>query len=774
LIDSWLGHYRILWLLGSGMGEVYRAHDTELGRDVALKVVRGDRIDDPHERTRLLREAKTAAQLKHPHICTIHQVGEIGDVLYIDMELVEGSTLRARIPDGGLPWTEVARYGGQIADALAHAHAHGVIHRDLKSINVMLDEGDRVKVVDFGIARIVPGSGLAATEATTTQPEGMMISGTPATMAPEAVRGEKGDARSDVWSLGVVLYEMACGSLPFRGATVIETFAAILNEPPAPLPPDVDARLAATIGRCLQKDSAKRPADAAAVRDELERMRNGPAAAPRAKPRLLPWVAAALVVVAGTAFLLARMFPPTAALAVLPLENLSADRSQTYFADGVTEELIGDLGQVAQLRVLSRNSVMRYRGSNRPLPAIGRELGVGFLVTGSVRTGEDSVRINAQLTRLSPRERVVWSSGYTRSAREVLALQGEVAREIAQRVAGRISPAERSRLARAPVVQPEAYEEYLRGRAAWNLRTNAGMAEAITRFEHAIALDPKLALAYAGLADAYARSSLYTGRPPRETYPLARTAANAALALDEGMAEAHTSLAGVALFYDHDWERARSEFVRAIALRPSYPTAHHWYSIWLRDRGRFPEAIQEAERAVAVDPKSPILQVNLADTHYYARAFAAAIALHRKVLAADSSFAPAWLYLGTALAQSGHPAEAVDAVERAWRLGGGKAYALGPLGYVRARAGDLAGAQRVRADLVALSGQGSAVAFDLALVEVGLGHRAEALRRLAQAEEERGPLHELAVDPRFDPLRSDPAFRQLLGRLGLAENQKRA
>jgi TolB-like protein/Flp pilus assembly protein TadD len=593
-------------------------------------------------------------------------------------------------------------------------------------------------------------------------------------MAAEAVRGEPVDERSDLWSLGVVLHEMATGRLPFQGASAVEMIAAVLHQPPEPLPPGVEPRLADLITRCLQKDPARRPPDAATVLAGLEAIRSGAADAPR-KARATPplvVVGLGLAALAVSGYALSVLLSAPTSLAVLPLENLSADPAQSYFADGVTEELIGDLGQIADLRVISRNSVMRYLGSDRALPAIARDLGVGYLVTGSVRSGGDSVRIRAQLSRVSP-ERVLWSAGYTRSAREVLALQSEVAQDIARKISVRITPLEHSRLASSKAVRPEAYEEYLRGRAAWNQRTPEGMQEAVTRFEHAVTLDPGLALAYAGLADAYARLSLYTGRPPRETYPAASAAAGAALRLDDGLAEAHTSLAGVALFYDHDWSRAQAEFLRAIALRPSYPTAHHWYSIWLRDRGRFTEALVEAGRAVAVDPHSPILRVNLADTHFYARDFAQAILLHRRAIAADSAFAPAWLYLGMACDQARQSPAAVAAVTRAWELSGRRTYALGPLGYVEGRAGHVASARRARDRLAALADSGFAVALDVALIEVGLGERAEAMRWLERAEQERAALNELGVDPRFDPLRAMPAFRALLERLGLAEDQKR-
>ena len=631
MIGTTLAHYEILELLGAGgMGTVYRAHDTRLGRDVALKLLPPELLDDPVSRARLVREARTASQLNHPHICVIHEVGEADGVLYVAMELVHGATLQAMIPPNGMPTEDILRYGAQIADALGHAHEHGVIHRDLKASNVVVTRGGQAKVLDFGIARRLEGFADGTASAGVTLTGTGMIVGTPQAMAPEMLRGEKGDARSDLWSLGIVLYEMSSGRTPFTGTTLVDLCAAIVTRPLDPLPRAVPQGLRDVIQHCLEKDPAKRVGSAAEVRAELERLRtsgieeSGPPGR-RGRRRLVLATAILGALVVGT--FAARRFPgpgtsawqrPAAAiaahrgLAVLPLENLSADPTQTYFADGMTEELIGNLGQIGNLRVISRNSVMRYRNSTLALGEIARQLGVDLVVTGSVRPGQDSVRIRAHLIQVAP-ERELWSAGYTREARQVLAMQSEVAQDIATRISVQITPGEQARMARAEPVQPEAYAEYLQGRSQWNLRTPEGMLQAIAHYERAIALDPTLAVAHAGLADAYGRLNLYTGRPPRETFPAAREAAETALRLDDGLAEAHASLAAVSLFYDRDWPRAKAEFLRAIELRPSYATAHHWYSIYLRDRGEFSAALAEAQRALVFDPLSPIVRVNLAD-----------------------------------------------------------------------------------------------------------------------------------------------------------------
>jgi eukaryotic-like serine/threonine-protein kinase len=770
MIGTTLAHYRILALLGKGgQAKVYRARDLRLEREVAVKVPLEEGLEDPRARTKLMHEARMASQLNHPHVCIIHEVGEADGTLYIAMELIRGQTLQARIPPGGLPTASVLRYGTQIADALAHAHAQGLIHRDLKSLNVMVTDGDRVKVLDFGLARAVEGSLAGSVDTTSAISETGAIMGTPSAMAPETLDLKRATERTDLWSFGVLLYEMVCGRVPFRGAGN-DLFAAIRTQDPDPLPASTPSRLADLIDRCLKKDPDQRLQTAAEAHKELEEIIQLTARTSTRTGTLRRILVSALLVAAviGIWKLIELLIPPPIrALAVLPLENLSTDPSQTYFADGMTEELIGNLGQIANLRVISRNSVMRYRNTTERLDRIARELGVDLLVTGSVRPGRDSVRIVAHLIEPSP-ERELWSAGYTRGAREVLALQSDVAQDIAKRISVRITSDEQTRIAHSVTVRPEAYEEYLRGRSFWNLRTADGMQKAIVHYRRAIELEPGLALAHAGLANTYARLSLYTNQPPNETYPEARAAAKAALRLDDGLAEAHAALAAVALFYDRDWTAAQAEFRRAIALQPSYPTAHHWYSIYLRDRGRFADAVVEAEHASNLDPASPILRVNLADTHYYAGQYDRAVTLQQQVIAADSSFAPAWLYLGMAYDQAREPALAVQAVERAWNLNGRGAYALGALGYVRARAGDAAAARRARAELVALSARGLAVAFDVALIHVGLGEKEEAVRWLRRADDERAGLNEIAVDPRFAPLRSMPEFKQLLVRLGLS------
>ena len=782
MIGRRLAHFQIVELLGEGgQACVYRARDTRLPRDIALKVPKPDLIDDPGTRARLLSEARAASRLHHPSICVIHDVGETDGEMWIAMELIAGPTLQQLIPPGGLPVRSVVEYGAQLADALAHAHANDVAHRDFKAQNVIVPKEGPATVIDFGIARILEDAQTTTRQDFSLTGTGLVV-GTPTNMAPEVLDGTRGDARSDLWSLGIVLYQMASGQVPFRASSLAGLSDAIHLGARAPLPAAVPRPLRALIDRCLTVDPARRIAHAHEVRDELTAILRslGGEARPLRPTRRRLLVSAALLSGLAVAVYLFWPRPPappaappgaTRSLAVLPLDNLSTDPTQTFFADGMTEELIGNLGRLEGLRVISRNSVMRYRPLTRPLPEIAHELGVDFVVTGSVTPGEDSLRIRASLVQARP-ESTLWSDGYTRESRQVLALQDAVAREIAANISVRLGP---RRPALERPVDPAAWRAYLEGRRDWNLRTPEGMERAIAHFDRALAIDPDLAVAHAGRADAYGRLSLYTNQPPRETYPVARAAAETALRLDEGLAEAHTSLAGVALFYDHDWTRARAEFERAIALQPSYAQAHHWYSIWLRDRGQFAAALQEAKRALDLDPFSPIIRVNLADTHAYARNFSEAIRLLNEVVA-DSAFAPAYHYLGLAYAQAGDHARAVATVRRARTLSGNGVYALGALGYVEGRAGNTAEARRAEAELAAFARQGLAVAFDQALVHVGLGEWSKAMDALERAEQERASLNELGVDPRFDPLRSDPRFRRLLERLGLppgSEDQKR-
>jgi serine/threonine-protein kinase len=779
-----IAHYHILEQLGAGgMGVVFRAHDEQLDRDVAFKLLPDETVESETARSRLLREARTASRLSHPHICHVYEAGEADGHVYIAMELLDGRALSETIPPGGLPLETLLRIGTQIAEALAHAHRNGVIHRDLKANNVIVTAEGRAVVLDFGLAKRELMEEEGTSERISIAPTATgVVMGTPAYLSPEVLQGERATAQSDIWALGVILYDMASGQLPFHGRSMAELCSAILKDSPESLRERVHPGLQAIIQRCLAKEPSQRYKLVSEVRAALQALQPGSVPVGRHTPRNWGRLgayaagAAGIVVMLFLATDVSRWRGPIGggssgarirSLAVLPLANLSGDPRQEYFADGLTDELIADLASIKSLKVISRTSAMRYKGASKPLPEIARELGVDGIVEGSVLRSNDRVRIKVQLIEAA-KDRHVWTQSYDRDMRDVLQMQGEVGRDIAERIHVELTPREQGRAASPRPVNPQAYELYLRGRYYWNKRTPDALLQARDNFDRAIRMDSMYAVAYAGLADTYVLMGVYAGTPPREIYPRARAAALKALKMDDNLAEAHASLGRVKLFYDWDWDGAETEFKRAIELKPSLSTAHHWYSICLRDVGRLKEALAEAKRALELDPVSLIISSNLGDTFFYAGQADQAVAQHRKTLLLDPGFAPAHLYLGRALEQKGLIQEAAAEFRKARSLAGKGPYALGDLAHAYALVGKRAEAGRLLNELSELSKRGASLEMDIALVHLALGDRDRAFQYLEKAYKERSGLNDLKVDPRFEPLRGDPRFQDLLVRLGLA------
>ena len=701
MLGQQLGHYRILEKIGAGgMGEVYRAHDEQLDRDVALKVLPAHTLTDEIARARLLREARAAAALNHPHICTIHEVGEAGGQAYIAMELVEGKPLSALVPGQGLPVETVLRFGSQIADALAHAHERRIVHRDLKSANVVITPEGRAKVLDFGLAKRISGEELAEvttrSQASLTQ-AGALI-GTVPYMAPEQLRGQPADARSDVWALGVMLYEMVAGARPFQGQTSFELSSAILNQVPPPLSPAVPTQLGAVIERCLAKEPGQRYQQGSEVRAALEAVQSG-AALPAwpawkyalSRRRWLALVAALATVFAVLAALnferlrtrLTGGAPRIQSLAVLPLENLSGDKEQDYFADGMTEELITNLAKISALKVISRTSMMQYKGTKKPLPQIAKELNVDALIEGSVLREGGQVRITAQLIQAST-DQHLWAESYQRDLRGVLALQGEIAGVIAEKVRAVVTPTERARLGSARPVNPETHEAYLKAMFYLYKKTPEGFAKGLALLQQAIEKDPTDPLPYAGLALAY--PIIYHGPggtiPPREGFPRARAAALKALELDESSAQAHLALAAIKFYFDWDWTGAEKEFRRALELNPNLPEAHAHYGWYLHVFGRFEEGLAEGKRAVELDPLTSVYTAWVGWMYLNAHQDDKAIAEARKALELDPNSPDALFVLGIAYAQKGMFEQGIAASQKLvavnpdWKFGLAYVYAL--------------------------------------------------------------------------------------------------
>ena len=781
------GGYEVVARLGAGgMGEVWRARDPRLEREVALKVLPAERVAEEAARARLLREARLAARLNHPHVCTIHEVGEAEGQAYVAMELVPGQALSERLASGRMGVEEVARLGQQMADALAHAHDNGVVHRDFKSANVIVTPEGRAKVLDFGLAKPLAETASEATTLTGAPltAQGAVV-GTLAYMAPEQLKGKPADARGDVWALGVVLYEMASGVRPFAGKTGYELSSAILHEAPRPLPADVPPPLAAVVERCLAKDPGQRYPRAGEVRSALETLRAGSAPmvgqrwrhtfVARRRWALLAGLAtvaavAAVLDVGGVrGRLLGRVGGPGAAIrmAVLPFANLTGDPEQEYLSDGFTQELIAQLGRLhpARMSIIGRTSVMRYKKSETPLEQIARELGVGYILGGSCRRESSRVRISVELIRARDQTQL-WTETYEREMSGLLALQSEVARKVAGALALRLLPGDEARLAKVRSIDPEAYEAYLKGVQHRGALTKAGFDEAERYFNLALDKDPGYAAAWAGLAGLW-NSRLQLNMAPREEgLTKAKSAALKALALDDGDIEARRVLAGILTWADWDWAAAERAWGRVFEIDPDNAMALTGYSHFLMVMGRLDEAIARSERAMELDPHNIRTQSFHATVLMHARRFDEAIAVARKALSAQPNDVARSALIGS-LSKKGMAAELMTLERERWARDPELTRAL-EQGYAEK---GFSGAEKSLADaLAARYGRpGSVTAYTLANYYARAGDKERVIEWLEKAYLEHNNNLPYMRTPVFDLVRSDPRFQALWRRIGLPQ-----
>ncbi len=793
MIGQAFSHYSITQKLGEGgMGVVYRAHDQTLHRDVALKFLTIDSLDDRLAREKVLQEARAISALNHPNICTIYEVGEADGRPYLAMEYVEGHPLSAEISLGGLSGDVVVRYGMQLADALGHAHEHGIVHRDLKAANVIVTPSGRLKVLDFGLSK----RAAKETSEETTQFDGTWVSrdsitGTLPYIAPELLKGRLADARSDIWALGVMLYEMAAGKRPFRGATSFELSAAILREPPPVITPSLPPVLQAVIDKCLDKDPSQRyhsggelraALEAASTASRSQRIDLNALAGQRA-PASLRYVLGILAAVALVVFGLWWRTNRHAALrgaapgviqslAVLPLENLSGDPSQDYFADGMTDALITELSQIRKLRVISRTSVMQYKHTQKSLENIAQELNVDGVVEGSVVRASGRVRISTKLIQSSTAQSL-WAENYERDFTDVLALQSDIATSIARNIQVELSGTEASHLASRRAVVPEAYEAYLKGQFELQKRTPDGITAAGQFFQDAIAKDPTYAAAYAGLADSLLALSNYGLRSPAEMIPQAKAAAEKALQLDDRLAEAHASLATIRMFH-LEWDGVENEYQRAIALNPGYAPALHWYALYLAAVGRKEDSLTEIKLAREIDPRSLIINANIGWCYYLAGDYDHAIEAEKNTLQLDPSFGVARGYLGQIYLEKRQFAEAIGEMQTFVSLSPGDVSRKAELAHAYARAGKKNEADEIRREFERNQGQKYISPYDWAVLYAGSGDKQKTLSWLEKAYEERsGTMANLGVHPQFAFLRGEQAFERLLRRVGIPSHRDR-
>ena len=751
MIGKTLSHYRVVERIASGgMGIVHRARDERLGRDVALKVLPAGALADDATRERFRREALALSRLNHPHIATIYDLDREEGVDFLVMEYIPGRTVAQMIAEGPLPEYEAATIACQIVEALEEAHEQGIVHGDLKSENVIVTPKGWVKVLDFGLATL-RGPLLQGAETAVYTGESV-VAGTLPYMAPEQLLRGTADARTDLYALGIVLYEMMTGRLPFQEPLAPALIDAICHK--APLAPGtrrvgISPLSDRMVLRLLEKDPGRRYQSAAELNQDLRRVcSTGPASFSREETER------------------AAYRPRIESIAVLPLENLSGDPEQDYFADGMTEALIAGLAKIRALRVISRTSVMRYKGARVALPEIARALDVNAIVEGSVLRSGNRVRITALLVDTAA-DRHLWAETYERDVVDILSLQSEVAQAIAGEIQVSITPQDAARFERKSAVDPEAFHAYLKGRFHWETRSEEGLRKAQRYFQEAIERDPSYAPAYAGLADYYITLGNFNLADSYEVYPKAKAAALRGLTMDPSSAEAHTSLASVKGSFEWDREGAERDFKHAIALNPNYANAHHWFADHLVSLSRFEEGMEQIARAQSLDPLSLVMSADAGGYLFYAGRHDEALAQMGKTLEIDSQFAPAYRQLGGIYEQKRMFDEAIDAFEKAKVLSGSATYSLTALAHTKALMGQRDEAIAMLAQLDGIAKRKYVSPYSIAAVHVALGDFDRAFEYLGRALQahDRAMIW-LKVAPRFDPIRSDPRFRAILRTVG--------
>ena len=811
--DSVISHYRIVEPIGAGgMAEVYLAEDEKLHRHVALKVLPSQVLENPDRLRRFKREALAVSALNHPNILTIFEFDSVNGVNLLASEYVRGKTLRETLRQRTLSVSDAIDIAIQVLSALQTAHEAGVIHRDIKPENIMIRDDGYVKVLDFGLAKLTGDTQSLETDRTHTQAFSQpgLIMGTATYMSPEQARSRSIDVRTDIFSFGIVLYEMLTGKVPFSGDTTTDIIAEIIQKDPTPvneLNPAVSAEFNRITMMCLEKDRRERYQTAADLLLDVRAL-SSPIGARETAPETtevlpaqeflettktelvsetpavgtLEWsgsldpqkryrwraiaVAAILIlsIAAAASYWYVNRNNQIASIAVMPFTNESGNADIEYLTDGMTESLINTLSTLPNLSVKARNTVFRYKGSDIDEKKVAQELSVQALLLGRVTQRGDNLTLYLSLVDANTGKNL-WGEQYDRKIQDLAVLQREITRDVSQKLRTRLSNADAINLSKNYTANSEAYQDYLRGRHFWNKRTADTIAKAIEYFQLAIAKDPEFALAYAGLADAYVVPA--NRMAPRDAMPKAKAAAIRALQIDDTLAEAHTSLGRVLQVYDWNWNEAEKEFKRAIDLNPRYPIAHQWYGAYFERIGRLDEAIAERRIAIELDPLSTIANFELGQVFYFKGEYDKALEQFKKSLELDPAFPPALQYVPLTYSQMGMHAEAIASAGHASES---SSIGNGIPGYVFAIGGMKKEARKELTELKSLREEKYVSAVGIAFIHIGLGEKEEALAWLEKGYEERAfQMQFLKVEPRWNDLRSDPRFIDLIRRMNFPE-----